>query len=218
MSSLLKLYRDKADDLFEKVGKFACYTRGIEFQKQSIKDLLEFKSEIEEQKNKAVSAKDNESSNAFESLNLVAQAMICEFEMWVSLKEENFDDAWDSLVDAQNNAVWSMQAHKMNGHLSNYISRLNLLEKILFPPQVFFSDRSVISKSECSICQKSIDECEHLKGKFYMGEQCVEKIGHIDKIHAFDIVEYPANKKCRAHNFSENGKTIDIMTYRETKK
>jgi len=218
MNNLLKEYRDKADDLFERIGKFACYTRGIEFQEQSIEELKSFKSEIETQKDKAVSSGDNDHSNAFESLNLVTQAMLCEFEMWVNLKNENFDDAWDSLVDAQNNAVWSMQAHEINGHLTRYISRLNLLEKVLFPPQLFFSDRSVISKSECSICGKSIDECEHLKGKFYMGKQCVEIIGQIDKIHAFDIVKDPANKKCRAQNFTEGNKTIDLMTYREIKK
>ena len=218
MNSLLKTYRDKADDLFEKAGKYACYSRGIEFQKQSISELENFKSEIEEQKGKAVSVEDNDSSNAFESLNLVTQAMICEFEMWVHLKSENFDEAWDFLIDAQNNAVWSMQAHEINGHLTKYVSRLNLLEKVLFPPQLFFSDRSVISKSECSICQKSIDDCEHLKGKFYMGKQCVEIIGQIDKIHAYDIVKDPANKKCRAQNFTEDNKTIDLMTYREIKK
>ena len=195
MNNLLKEYRVKADDLFERVAKFACYTRGIEFQERSIEELKSFKSEIETQKGKAVSSGDNDNSNAFESLNLVTQSMMCKFEMWVNLKNENFDDAWDSLVDAQNNAVWSMQAHEINGHLTRYISQLNLLEKVLFPPQLFFSDRSVISKSDCSICGKSIDECEHLKGKFYMGKQCVEIIGQIDKIHAFDIVKDPANKK-----------------------
>ncbi|MDZ7741007.1 MAG: hypothetical protein U5Q03_04475 [Bacteroidota bacterium] len=75
------------------------------------------------------------------------------------MKNENFDDAWDSFVDAQNNAVWSMQLHEINGHLTRYISRLNLLEKVLFPPQLFFSDRAVISKSKCSICGESIDKC-----------------------------------------------------------
>ena len=217
MNNLLKEYRDKADNLFEKVGKFACYTRGIEFQEQSINDLENFKLEVIKQKDKAISSGDNDLSNAFESFSLVIQAMICEFKMWINLKNENFNDAWDFLVDAQNNAVWSMQAHEINGHLTRYISRLNLLEKVLFPPQLFFSDRSVISKSECSICGKSMDECEHLKGKFYMGKQCVEIVRKIEKIHGYDIVKDPANKKCRAQNFTKDNKIIDIMTFREIK-
>jgi hypothetical protein len=215
MSDLLKTYRDKADDLFDEISKFTCFTRGIEFQKQSLEKLNAFKLEIKEQLEKAVSKKDNDLANAFASFELVTEAMTSEFEMWISLKEENYDKAWDSLVDAQDSAALSMKAHIINGHLSVYIRRLTLLEKVLFPPQLFFSDRSLISQSKCSICEQSIEECQHLKGKFYMGKLCFEKIEKIEKIYAYDIVKDPANKKCRATTMTENNKTIDLMTYRE---
>jgi hypothetical protein len=135
--------------------------------------------------------------------------------MWIELKEENYNSAWDSLVDAQSYASMSMQAHETNGHLENYIRRLEVLEKVLFPPQLFFSDRSVISESTCSICGKSMDDCEHIKGKFYLGKQCYEVIKKIETIYAYDIVKDPANKKCRALTFSENGNDTDLMTYRQ---
>lgn len=215
MSNLLQTYRDKADDLFEDIGKFACYTRGIEFQKKSVEKLNAFKAEITEQLEKAVTEKDNDLANAFASFELVTEAMTFEFEMWINLKEENYDKAWDLLIDAQSSATSAMQAHNINGHLSRYISRLHLLEKVLFPPQLFFSDCSVISQSKCSICEKPIEDCEHLKGKFYMGKQCYEKIEKIEKIYGFDIVKDPANKKCRAQTIIENEKTIDLMTFRE---
>lgn len=215
MSDLLKTYRDKADVLFEDIGKFACYTRGIEFQKQSVEKLNAFKTEIKEQLDKAVLLKNNDLANAFASFELVTEAMTYEFEMWINLKEENYDKAWDSLVDAQHSTTLAMQAHTINGHLNRYISRLNLLEKVLFPPQLFFSDRSLISKSKCSICEQPIEDCDHLKGKFYMGKHCYEIIEKIEKIYAFDIVKDPANKKCRAQTIMENNKTIDLMTFRE---
>lgn len=215
MNDLLKTYRDKADDLFEDIGKFACYTRGIEFQKQSIEKLNAFNIEIKKQLNNAILNNDNDLANAFASFELVVDAMKFEFEMWINLKEENYDNAWDSLIDAEYSAILAMQAHNINGHLSQYINRLNLLEKTLFPPQLFFSDRSVISKSKCSICEKSMEDCEHLKGKFYMGKHCYEIIEDLEKLIAFDIVKEPANKKCRAKTMSENNKTIDLMTFRE---
>lgn len=215
MNNLLKDYRDKADDIFEEVGKYACFTRGIEFQKESIEKLSKFKQELTSQKDIAIKNNDNDLANAFASFELITEAMSCEFKMWIALKEENYDLAWDSLVDSQGNASDSMQAHDINGHLERYIARLNLLEKMLFPPQLFFSDRSVISASKCSICGKDMEECEHIKGRFYLGQQCYEIIDKIETIHAYDIVKDPANKKCRAQTFTENGKEIDIMTYRK---
>lgn len=130
MNNIIKEYRDKADDLLEEVGKFACYTRGIEFQKESIEKLSQFKNDLTSQKEIAIGNKDNDLANAFASFELVIDAMICEFKMWIDLKEENYNSAWNSLVDAQGYASDSMQAHEINGHLEKYIARLHLLEKL----------------------------------------------------------------------------------------
>jgi hypothetical protein len=215
MNNQIKEYRNKANDIFEDIGKFACYTRGIEFQKDSIVKLTAFKEDVISEKELAAKSNDNDLANAFASFEFVTEAMISEFKMWIELKEENYNSAWDSLVDAQSYASMSMQAHETNGHLENYIRRLEVLEKVLFPPQLFFSDRSVISESTCSICGKSMDDCEHIKGKFYLGKQCYEVIKKIETIYAYDIVKDPANKKCRALTFSENGNDTDLMTYRQ---
>jgi hypothetical protein len=89
MNNQIKEYRNKANDIFEDIGKFACYTRGIEFQKDSIVKLTAFKEDVISEKELAAKSNDNDLANAFASFEFVTEAMISEFKMWIELKEEN---------------------------------------------------------------------------------------------------------------------------------
>lgn len=212
MNNILLEYRTKADDLFEEIGRFACFVRDNEFQKGCIERLNSFKVLLSKERINSVKNHDNDLANGFASFELVTESFICEFKMWIALKENKYNDAWDFLIDSQDLAIRAMQAHEVNAHLSVYLRRLEVLEKLLFPPQLFVSDRSIVSKCKCSICDNDIQECEHIKGKFYMGEQCIEIIENIESINGFDFVKEPANKKCRMLVIVEGDVEKDLMT------
>ncbi|MGH1384804.1 hypothetical protein [Kordia sp.] len=198
MNNKLLEFRDIADKVFKDEGKFLNFTSSDEDKKKAIESLNDLKEKAELEKNNAIKISDNDLANGFASFELVIESMKSEYKMWLSLNEKNYNKAWDFLVDAQDFAILSMQAHNVNSHLDKYNQRLLIIEKLLFPPQLFFSDRTIVSKSSCTICNKDMQECEHIKGKFYMGIQCCERVEKIESIEGIDIVKEPANKKCRA--------------------
>ncbi|MDG4716684.1 hypothetical protein [Winogradskyella marincola] len=198
MNNKLLEFRDIADKVFKNEGKFLNFTSSDEDKKKAIESLNDLKEKAEEEKYNAIKISDNDLANGFASFELVIESMKSEYKMWLSLNEKDYNKAWDFLVDAQDFAILSMQAHNVNGHLDKYNQRLLIIEKLLFPPQLFFSDRTIVSKSSCTICNKDMQECEHIKGKFYMGIQCCERVEKIESIEGIDIVKEPANKKCRA--------------------
>jgi hypothetical protein len=198
MNKELLKFREIADKVFETDGRFLNFTSNIENQEIAMKNLISLKKQAETKKNKAIKKSNNDLANGFASFELVVDSMYSEYKMWLSLKKGDYDNAWNFLIDAQDSAIFAMQAHQVNGHLGKYSQRLLLIEKLIFPMQLFFSDRTIISKSSCTICNNDIQECEHIKGRFYMGEQCFEKVERIESIEGIDIVKEPANKRCRA--------------------
>jgi len=197
MNSALLEFRKIADEIFKEACQFLNLVSNSDSQQNSIEKLELLKIDASQKKREAIIKKDNDLSNGFASFEFVIDSTIFEYKMWLALKEQKYDEAWDFLVDAQDSSTTSMQAHIVNGHLEKYLNRLLLIEKLIFPPQLFFSDRMIISKSSCTICNQDMNDCEHIKGKFYMGEQCCERVEKIESLDGIDIVKDPANKKCR---------------------
>jgi hypothetical protein len=54
--------------------------------------------------------------------------------MWIVLKNDDFNKAWDYLIEAQSNARTALQAHHIakDLNLGKYTEKLYLLEKLLF--------------------------------------------------------------------------------------
>jgi hypothetical protein len=106
--------------------------------------------------------------------------------------------------------------HPLNGDsLNGYLQRLEVYEKLLFPQMMFSSVGGIVKKSECSICGTDYDECDHIKGNYYMGEMCCRIISEME-LEEVSMVENPANKGCRALTIQDNnGDVIDLMTLRK---
>jgi len=100
---------------------------------------------------------------------------------------------------------------KFNGEA--YANKLHLIEKLIFPPQVFFSPGFVAEESKCSICGKNYEECEHVVGRAYMGRMCCRIITK-GCIREISIVSSPGNKRARAIRFTNGDITRDYMTWR----
>lgn len=198
--------------------RFCFLTRGEEFQTRSIEKLKSVKSKVSKEKGNAISKKDEKNANLLLSAEFVVDALISELNMWIELKNRDYAQAWDLLVEAQGSLRSSSQASAEAGfNFDGYSYKLFLIEKVIFPKPMFTSPGMVIESTKCSICGKTYDECDHLVGKTYMGKLCYQIVDKIKEIREISIVEEPANKHARITNFTENGITRDIFTWKEIK-
>jgi hypothetical protein len=220
MNSEIELLLKDFNEVIIECGKFFFISRDKEFQQEAVKELTNLKHRTISLKEQMIKVEDENSANAMLSLESLIDAMVNELEMWIALKEDDPNKAWDFLINAQSAVRTAAQAHSISIELNaeGYENKLHLIEKLLFPPQMFVSPSFIIEKEVCSICGKEYGECEHIVGKAYMGKMCYNKITKIKEIKEISIVEEPANKHARAYRFTDDGVTRDFMTWRKIEK
>jgi hypothetical protein len=198
--------------------KFCFMTKAKELQEEARDMLTKLYDEAHSLKLDIISQEDEDAANAMLSFEEIITALRDELNMWIALKEDNPGSAWDYLVNAQRNARNALQVHSVGDHLTGYIQHLDILEHVLFPPQKFMSVGIIVLEAECSICGEEYGECDHIKGKPYMGEQCVRIINHVAQLEDVSIVDNPANKHCRIISFSDGDVMRDLLTWRVVKR
>lgn len=204
-------FSETANDL----QKFCFMTRAKELQAEACATLETLKEKASRIKQEVISCRDEDAANAMLSFEETITALLCELRMWIALKNDDADSAWNFLVSAQYAARTAMQAHSVANHLNGYVNHLYVLEQVLFPPLAFFSPGLIIEQSKCSICGQEYGECEHIVGRAYMGEICTRIIEKIKEIKEFSIVSEPANKRARITRITdEDGILRDVMTWR----
>lgn len=132
--------------------------------------------------------------------------------MWLLLKEGRADDAWNELVAAQGSLAFAVKAHEGFAHVDGNIRRLDAIERLVFPPQVFLSSGLIVRSQICSICEKEYEDCDHVKGRPYMGEICTITLVPSAVDHV-SIVDNPADKRCRILQFDVDGGRRNRMTW-----
>jgi hypothetical protein len=188
-------------------------TRAKELQIEAIEQLQTLMTKGKELKVRIISERAEDLANRMFSYEQVLQALSNELQMWVALKEDRSDEAWDALVEAEVSARIAMRAHEASKHLWGYLKRLKVIEALLFPPITFTSVGVLVKHSTCSICKEEYGDCDHLKGKVYMGELCAEVI-HDARLLEVSIVPEPANRHCRILTYTDGGITRDTLTLR----
>ena len=194
--------------------KYCFTTRAIELQIEAYDRLSTLRQQASELKKRMVSIKDEDAANAMLSFESMIDAVSHELRMWILLKEDDPDAAWDALVEAQGAARRAMHAHSFAAHLEGYVSHLHILETHLFPVQLFLSIGTLIKSSRCSICDREYEECDHIAGRPYMGEMCGRIIenAHLQEV---SIVDVPANKHARAFQMTDgDGIRRHVMSWR----
>jgi hypothetical protein len=219
MKSKLSTFLKVFNDIVENNHQFLIFTRGIEFQKQAINEFESLLKKTQKLKRTMIKSKDEKSSNILLSLENLLSAYISELKMYVFLKEDDMDKAWESLVTAQYSIRTAFQADDIvssyDGEL--YMEKLELIEVTFFPRQTFNSIEAIVEKSECSICGQDYGKCAHVKGRPYMGQICYRKITKMKLQGVSILVTNPANKMCRVIHFSDKGYMRDVLTWRITK-
>ena len=194
-------------------SRFCYATRDRESQIEAVERLETLKAKANVLKAEAITAEDEDSANQLLSLENMVQGLVSELQMWVDLKDDNPNAAWNALMNAQSSIRTAMQAHDLASYLAPLVERLYALEQLLFPPQIFFSAGMVIRQSSCSICGREYGDCEHVKGRVYMGRMCAREIREAE-VREVSVVDSPASKLCRAFIISDEGITRDVMTWR----
>lgn len=208
--------QDHFDKIVQNCQKFAIFARGEEFQIDACEQLDKLLKELDIYKQEMIGEQNENAANTLLSLEEMVIALSSELKMILELKNGTPDKAWDYLIDAQMAIRAAMQSHPDGAnHLENYVRKLNALEKLLFPNQLFFSTGLVATESKCSICDSVSGECNHLIGKAYMGKHCYEIVTK-SILKEVSIVENPASKKCRATTFNFDDINRNLMTYRPT--
>lgn len=192
-----------------------CYaTRGSELQKEAADRIRQLQHHLTEVKETALGQLDEDSACILLAQQALLESYACELKMWIAIKADQMDVAWESLVHAQMAISAALRAHSSVGRLADRVERLHAIEHLIFPPMLFSSIGGIVSECECSICGRDYRECEHIAGRPYRGRMCSRIIKKMD-LEEISIVKEPANKLCRVSHFTEGGVTRDCLTLRE---
>lgn len=147
-------------------------------------------------KHESIRRGDEDCANLFLGYECAIGSVRSELLMWILLKRDIPNEAWNQLVAAQMGCIDASRAHKGFIHCQQRLEDLKQYEELLFPPQAFLSAGFISDRLECSICGSLYAKCRHLRGKPYMGQFC--EINHLNpRGDHVALVDTPADKRCR---------------------
>lgn len=198
---------------------FLCLARSSKLQLEQCfaLDLLSYNAT--RIKHEAVRRGNENDANLFLGFECAIGAVRSELMMWILLKRDMPNEAWDRLVAAQMGCLDATRAHIGFAHCEQRLNDLEQLEGQIFPPQTFMSAGFVSNRLDCSVCGERYSKCEHLRGKPYMGQFC-EVIHRNPRGDHVALVKTPADKRCRVVSFKtkdghQDKLSWEITPYRE---
>lgn len=204
---------DRFNAFINEIMVFLSIARDSEMQKDACRRLRLFSEEIAAMKMAAAFENAEDTANLLLGFECVAFCLRCEIAMWLFLKMERPESAWNCLVSAQNASSAAARAHRGFKHLIQHSARLEAIEELVFPPQIFTSSGLIAQRQICSVCGHEYGECDHLAGMPYMGEFC-SIIAEGLAVDHVALVDSPADKRCRITNFSTDGGRRNRMTWK----
>lgn len=151
-------------------------------------------------KRQAAQSGDENVANLFLGYECAIGGVRSELLMWLLLKRDKPNEAWEQLVAAQMACLDATRADVGFTHCEQRLLDLQDLEDKVFPPQSFVSPGFISDSLGCSICGQRYSSCEHLRGKPYMGQFC-EVIHRNPRGDHVALVDVPADKRCRVVSF-----------------
>ena len=106
--------------------------RDSELQRSALLELSMLAAEVEGWKKRAISEKDENHANIFLGCECSIEALRAELRMWLQLKEGKADEAWNSLVVAQQATRDAVRAHRGFSHVEARAVRLVHIEESFF--------------------------------------------------------------------------------------
>lgn len=186
-------------------------TRNSDLQRKASADLEEMLSSVTQEKAEAIAERDEQFANVLLGCEALIRACNAELKMYLLLKEDKPDEAWSQLVVAQDGHRAAMRADEGFADVGRQIQRLQGIEKLLFPPQQFLSTGWIVKGEVCSICGSDYEDCEHIKGRPYMGQFCTVQLDPLEVDHV-SLVDEPASKHCRVTHIGPSGNRTNCLT------
>ena len=181
-----------------KIFLFLSRSSKLQFNQCLILDLLLH--DATQFKHEAARRGEEDNANLFLGFECVFGAMRSELMMWIQIKQDLPNEAWDRLIAAQMACMDATRAHRGFASCEQSLEKLKLLEEQIFPPQSFMSVGFISDRLDCSICAERYSKCEHLRGKPYMGQFC--EVDHRNpRGDHVATVKVPADKRCRIVSF-----------------
>jgi hypothetical protein len=169
---------------------------------------------IDRYRHQAIEVQNEEQANAaFVNLNII-EGVLYHLQLWTLAKADRVAEAWDQLVEAQD-ALRLVLRFVQEDKIRLWYQDLLVLETILFPPQRFVSDAHCFKYSECTICDRTYGECDHIAGYLYMGRLCQQRVCDIHSVDHLAIVDHPRDKGCRFTKIKINGYMWCTLTRRQ---
>lgn len=213
---MTKMLQDVAEEFARRVTdgeKLLYLTRDAGLQRETLTKLRPYFQELESYRAAAEAAGAEHPANILLGFKSVVSALAEELNLYLFLKADEPDAAWDALIRAQAGIDAALRAHESFAYLAGKVQRLRDLESFLFPPVQFLSAGMIVRRQECSICHGDYAACDHLAGRPYCGRFCYVVLRDVEPDHVA-LVEEPANRHCRVVAFSVPGGRKNVMTWR----
>lgn len=202
-------------EIIKEAQQLTFLPRDQQLQEESIAELSDYIDQLNSVQRIAINDRDEDTANRILAIRCSCRAVHSELRMWLSLKEENWAEAWDHLVDAQDFLRSAQASHELmrTPNIKNMQSKYEWIEKFVFPPQIYMSPGFVVTRFTCSICGNDYSECEHIDGLPYWGQIC-SRIIEDTNVREVSVVNEPEDKKCRIIQFStDDGYIRNKMTW-----
>jgi hypothetical protein len=190
-----------------------CIARDSGLQAEACRRMSEVLDLVRREKEIAIACADESYANTLLGCECISGSLIHELQMYLSLKTEHPEQAWDELIYAQESSSAAMRTDSGFGHLGERVAKLEHLEELLFPPQIFVSAGLTVERQICAICELDYDDCPHLAGLPYMGRFCRIRQERLLANHVA-IVDKPLDKTCRLTSFDVEGGRRNRMTWK----
>jgi hypothetical protein len=198
--------------ILKKASNLLFMARDAGLQHDALIDLQGLDHRAEALKQDAIAASEEALANLLLGFQCAADSFAEEIQMWLSMKDGDPERAWVHLVAAQEAAAAVIRTRANFGEDGDRSTRLLVIEKLLFPPQLFMSIGALVSGADCSICGEDYEDCDHIAGEPHWGRFCAMIPRQIEPDHTA-LVRDPADKRCRVAFFSDNGQKRNRMTW-----
>ncbi len=218
MKESIELLIEEFEQVAHRAQTLTFPARASELQEEAIRDVDTFLELLEKQKAIAQEQREEFDANAILGMELSLATVRSELTMWLRLKRDDPESAWNDLINAQTSLRSAIAVRRQLGihtlTLENLQRKFDFIERFIFPPQMFNSIGGTVAWRECSICGHDYEECDHIAGRAYMGRLCYCILREFSSMDHVALVEDPADKRCRITHFSEGPKMRNKMTWR----
>lgn len=204
-------------DFIDSCGKLNFYTRSKRLQSEKVQECVAYIQEIKGYKAQAIEFESEPAANEFFHMQCVINGLKSVLEMWLALKNDDYQKSWSYLIDAQEYTCIALKIKEYEG-VVNFQQNLIEIENAVFPSWALFNSPGFIeSIGKCSICAESFVACDHIENEIYFGSLCHRVDRKVLEVEHTAVVEQPRDKRCIITKTSDDdGNMIDYFTLEKT--